>query len=69
MKADTWLRSREALSGGQCDVGAADGRTRPSKEEVRRWLQQVIAARKPPPSVAEIHRDLWYLKRGRDGGT
>lgn len=69
MKVDTWSISREAPSGGQCDAGSTDWRTRPTKEAVRSWLQHVIAARKPPPSISEIHRELWHSERDRDGGT
>ena len=69
MKIDAWSGPGEAPKCGQCDAGAADGPTRPTKEAVRSWLQQVIAARKPPPSIPEIHRELWHPERSRDGGT
>jgi hypothetical protein len=32
----------------------------PSKEAVRDWLKQQIAAKKPPPSNEEIRRQLWH---------
>jgi hypothetical protein len=41
-------------------------RPRPTKEEVRRWLQRVIETRMPPPPIADIRRDLWCPERDND---
>ena len=43
---------------------------RPTKYKVRLWLARVIASRRPPPSIGEIQKDLWYMNcRDEDGGN
>jgi len=39
--------------------------SRPSKEAVRAWLLRLIAAKKPPPAMADIQDDLWYVPRAQ----
>lgn len=70
-KADLQLR-------GPCDhdgaipqsptVSSSPERQRPTKEEVRRWLQRVIESGLPPPPIADIKRDLWCPKGADDDG-
>jgi hypothetical protein len=33
---------------------------KPTKQEIRAWLKQQIAEKKPPPSSEEIRRQLWH---------
>ncbi len=42
---------------------------RPTKEEVRHWLRQVVASGRPPPSVEEIQRDLWHRRTVLEPGS
>jgi hypothetical protein len=51
-------------------AGNAVGETQPkppTKEEVRAWLQRVIASGNPPPSAAAIRQELWHAPH--TGGT
>lgn len=42
---------------------------RPPKEDVRAWLNRVIASNKPPPTIEEIQRELWHPdSTNQDGG-
>jgi hypothetical protein len=52
-----------AQDGDQQSAAETARHARPSKEEVRCWLRRVIAARTPPPPIAEIQRDLWQRLR------
>jgi hypothetical protein len=38
-----------------------DAHTKPSKEQVREWLHQVLESREPPPAPQEIAEQLWHF--------
>ena len=37
-----------------------DQKKQPSKEDVRQWLQNKLAERRPPPDPAQIRRELGW---------